>query len=517
MNKNIPIHSLVWIGAAILVFSYTTLHAETVSVEVQENIDLLVKTNKCVGCILTGADLNRLNLSGAELQNSDLSNATFYLADLTGANLTGAILNGTQFGGADLADADLRGADLRGVKLGGAYLVGCKFDGSFSEMTVSDDTALQEVVQTTYLPDQTKPKKKPEQKQVNIADRRDFGPTPPQQETVQKASEPGPAGDTMSQNAPPIKTVSLIEKPIVTLVPKRDAISPEPSPAATAKEVIAAQEGTPSEPILSKTQKKMPEEAVPALTTQSKQVVASSPEMEVESGDDTAPDNPGSGESVAAEDATRSPTQSDSEQVDSNDEQKEVAGLAKPENEAATTPQPSSTEKNNGTPPHTDTSLSSESTDETPEIVSIEEKDIPLASQEAAEKREPPETIKDAAEVVPRDDNALIKRLKKKRTCYQCDLAGIDLAGVNLDGADLEGSDFSGANLEKTDFEDANLKGVSFKNANLKNADFTRADLYKADFTGADVTGATFKKSLVDETIFLDTIGYDSLMISPPQ
>ena len=152
------------------------LYSANVSVEVQENIDSLVMTNSCVDCNLTGADLNRLNLSGADLRGADLSNATFYLADLSDANLSGAILQGTQFGGADLAGADLRNADLRGVKLSGAYLVGCKFDGSFTEVAVSDTGAELETVEKTYIPDDSVPKKVPEKKQVNIAERRDFGP-----------------------------------------------------------------------------------------------------------------------------------------------------------------------------------------------------------------------------------------------------------------------------------------------------------------------------------------------------
>ncbi len=218
MNTNIKHLSVPGIFFILFFASVSTLYSANISVEVQENIDLLIKTNQCVDCNLAGADLNRLNLSGADLRGADLSNATFFLADLSNANLSRAILRGTQFGGADLADADLRKADLRGVKIAGAYLVGSQFDGTFSDVPVSDDNDVQEVVEKTYIPDDSVPKKVVENKQVNIADRRDFGPVPPQIDPSMETAPDMQQGGPVKQSAPPKKIVSPVKE--ITLQPE---------------------------------------------------------------------------------------------------------------------------------------------------------------------------------------------------------------------------------------------------------------------------------------------------------
>ncbi|MCB2214687.1 pentapeptide repeat-containing protein [Desulfofustis glycolicus] len=109
--------------------------------QVRNNIDTLIKTNSCAGCELRGADLNRLDLTGADLRDADLSGASLYLVNLADADLRGANLQGAQFGGADLANADLRGADLQGAVFAGAYTVGTKMDDEPGLAEAELDTA----------------------------------------------------------------------------------------------------------------------------------------------------------------------------------------------------------------------------------------------------------------------------------------------------------------------------------------------------------------------------------------
>ena len=198
---------------SLLFFSFlicSPSHSQQVSIKLQENIDQLIRTNSCVKCDLSGADLNRMNLSGADLRDSDLTNTTFFLADLSGANLSGAVLRGSQFGGADLAEADLRGADLRGAQMSGAYLGGALLDSSPSEATTLEESVTQPPAQTS----QPSPKETDEN-QVVIGKRKDFNPVPP---TLTPSGKDKPVENMMvtDSDAPPIKTVALIDEPILT-------------------------------------------------------------------------------------------------------------------------------------------------------------------------------------------------------------------------------------------------------------------------------------------------------------
>ena len=193
---------------SLLFFSFlicSPSHGQNVSIEVQENIDQLIRTNSCVNCDLSGADLNRMNLSGADLRDSNLTNTTFFLADLSGANLSGADLNGSQFGGADLAEADLRGADLRGAEMSGAYLRGALLDDSPSDATTQEEGDTQPPAHTP----QTAPEETDEN-QVVIGKRMDFNPVPP---TLTPSGKNKPVEKILATtiDAPPIKTVALID------------------------------------------------------------------------------------------------------------------------------------------------------------------------------------------------------------------------------------------------------------------------------------------------------------------
>ena len=200
--------------AFMVIFSCAPAFSEAdVSVEVQENIDTLIKTNTCTGCNLAGADLNRINLSGADLRNADLTGATFFLADLSNANLSGAILRGTQFGGADLAQADLRGADLRGAHITGAYTVGSLMDGKVVDRETLDKDSEVSLYEKVFIPDDDKAKELPDKQEVKISKRRDFDPVPPviKETKLQKGDgEQGPSALAYEQDAPPVKAVAPV-------------------------------------------------------------------------------------------------------------------------------------------------------------------------------------------------------------------------------------------------------------------------------------------------------------------
>ncbi|WP_339459844.1 pentapeptide repeat-containing protein, partial [Nodularia spumigena] len=85
--------------------------------------------------ILSSADLNGADLSGAYLIRANLRGADLIRANLRGADLSGAYLSRANLSGADLIranliDANLRGANLRGANLRGAYLMGANLRGA---------------------------------------------------------------------------------------------------------------------------------------------------------------------------------------------------------------------------------------------------------------------------------------------------------------------------------------------------------------------------------------------------
>ncbi|MCI5144262.1 MAG: hypothetical protein D3923_01750 [Candidatus Electrothrix sp. AR3] len=96
--------------------------------EIQKNFNRLISTKACRGCNLSGAILNRVDLSGVNLEGANLEGAKLNLTNLSGANLRNANLKAAALGGADLAGADLRGANMNGAIVGGAYITDTKLD-----------------------------------------------------------------------------------------------------------------------------------------------------------------------------------------------------------------------------------------------------------------------------------------------------------------------------------------------------------------------------------------------------
>ncbi len=99
--------------------------------EIQKDENLLITGD------LSGADLRKMNLSGANFLGTDLSGADLRDADLSGTNFANAVLTGANLYKMDLSTANLKGAildnaDLTSANLrfldlsGGTYLDGAK-------------------------------------------------------------------------------------------------------------------------------------------------------------------------------------------------------------------------------------------------------------------------------------------------------------------------------------------------------------------------------------------------------
>ncbi|MFT4975176.1 MAG: hypothetical protein ACI8S6_001063 [Myxococcota bacterium] len=89
----------------------------------------LAHTGRLRGAQLSGAQLERLDLSGTDLRGADLSDARLRWCDLSGADLRGANLRGADLSYANLTDADLRDADTEGIRTSCARMGGAMWEG----------------------------------------------------------------------------------------------------------------------------------------------------------------------------------------------------------------------------------------------------------------------------------------------------------------------------------------------------------------------------------------------------
>ncbi len=121
----ISLQVLIFIANAHPAFSAASATSE-------ENLEQLIKTRKCRDCVLSGLNMNRLDLSGVDLQGADLSQSQLNLTNLSATNLKDTRLKGASFVGADLEGADLRGADFQDTTFSWAYLHGARMDGELN-------------------------------------------------------------------------------------------------------------------------------------------------------------------------------------------------------------------------------------------------------------------------------------------------------------------------------------------------------------------------------------------------
>ena len=81
-----------------------------------------------------------------------------------------------------------------------------------------------------------------------------------------------------------------------------------------------------------------------------------------------------------------------------------------------------------------------------------------------------------------------------------CNLAGADLKGADLEwaflkSANLSGSNLKGLNLSGAYLQMADLKGANLTGANLENADLSKANLKGADLKGSICYGTNFSEA----------------------
>ncbi len=214
---------ILYLSLLLVLFFTSRLSAEQAQLDetVSNNLKILIETNACPGCDLSGVNLNRVDLSRANLEGANLFRAKLYLANLSNANLRNANLREAGFGGSDLAGADFRGADLRRTAFAGAYLAGAKFDGKFISSRLSTGEGMPVIEEKIYVEDSVKSKQLPERQDVKIRGRRDF-------------EEPPPA-------IPPPLVSSQVDKDIADIeqdASKVTEVIPESSMALTEKEPV---------------------------------------------------------------------------------------------------------------------------------------------------------------------------------------------------------------------------------------------------------------------------------------
>jgi uncharacterized protein YjbI with pentapeptide repeats len=133
----------------LLLLSLTIAPIIPAKAEKPGDIRLLLNSNRCSYCDLSGIELSNLsllnanlnnvdfsrtvlteaNLTKANLSSSDLSHANFQGIILQGANLSNSNLSGINLSNANLNEANLTNANLVSANLSGASLKNAKFSG----------------------------------------------------------------------------------------------------------------------------------------------------------------------------------------------------------------------------------------------------------------------------------------------------------------------------------------------------------------------------------------------------
>lgn len=88
----------------------------------EKQVQVLKKTNNCKKCDLSGAKLDKLDLSYADLSSANLSGADLTNTILMGSNLAKANLSGANLTGVNLFEANLSGANVSNANLTKVYL-----------------------------------------------------------------------------------------------------------------------------------------------------------------------------------------------------------------------------------------------------------------------------------------------------------------------------------------------------------------------------------------------------------
>ncbi len=467
------------------------------------NVEILLDKNSCPQCNLSGAELNRFDLSGANLEGADLTRAKMYLANLSGANLRRANLQEAQFGGADLGGADLRGANLTGTSFAGAYMSGTLLEGKMVETTPYAADDISDVEQKVYVDDTEKPKRNPQTEDLTILDeeKKEIAPVPELVAVEGNDPEPmvqdGGYGE-VEQNQDTVSDTGEVEQEFTVA----DKTEPKSNPQ-TDKVTILDDE------------KKQKTDAATLVTEENNEVTALASEAE-----NLPP--------VLQDETYKEVVQNKSVAPDSK--MLPAINTVRIMNESVTATEP--TRIMIGDVKEQDVESELESVQEENMVVEDNSEQLEVekgTTETVAEEIVAEETVVENVEIVNEVIAALeapvlseeilrnLERLLDDNKCYGCNLVGVNLTGENLDSADLEGANLTDAVLVDADLEDANLKQANLTNVDLTGAELTGADLYKANLTKANLSGATFEGTMVDDAIMTDVKGYQQnmLMMAP--
>lgn len=498
----------------------------SMSTEVQGNITTLQQTKSCPQCDLSGANLIRMDLSGANLEGANLSRAKLNLTNLTGANLRGADLREVGFGGADLAEADLRGADLRGTTFAGAYMSGVLLDGELITTKPYADDQVSDVEETIYVEDTVKPKIATKTEEMSISPRRDFEEIPPvlPEENIQMVEETEDDENGVGESL--IKDLTAGSE---VLVPQQSVAAPEAKMAPSIQQVRmpAPDLGNSSTTAINDMRDDQEEVTIQKENSdeQYSAVTSNSQISKIENGeginDDTA--TIVNDQQIEANITYGAETEvvvlepiSKKEMIIAEIENESQRNTEGPdETIAKSLPETENVTDKNGV----DSLVASVEQAEVPKkqlsddmesiSVKLTEKD---KTEEVALKNLDPTTEENFSST----DSEVIENVESlldTNQCYGCNLEGADLSGKDLEESDLEGANLRRANLREADLDGANLKGANLSEADLRKADLDRADLYKADLSGADLTEASLDETLIDDAVLTGVKGYQQKTI----
>ena len=469
------------------------------SAEVQKNISVLKETKSCLNCDLSGANLNRLDLSEANLAGANLSRSSMALTDLSGANLQNTDLREAVFTGADLADTDMRGADLTGTSFAGAYMIGALMDGEMLSTKPYAKDNISDIEESIYVEDTVKSKTPQMTDELTIGNRRDFEETPPvvPTENISKKSLQSPPATVL------VEDTSIVEEEVIIIesFPNESAVAPAAKAAPAMNQVRIREEVVPVKlPIIEEIKKEKSSEVLPETID----------EQEVLSGENKI-DEAFEKDSVVIT-RTQDPSVEVNESKIESSEYSEIAA-----NNTSPVEELESNMELQETPVSSELTVAGDPEDlktENPQTISEEITAVEVTEEVTAKSNDEPSgvlekvlTMFSAAE--PSSEvmkNASI--LLDTNRCYGCNLQGVNLSGENLGEADLEGADLSNAILKDVDFEEANLKGANLSGTDLTGADLSEADLYRADLSGANLTDASLEKALLDDANLTGVKGY---------
>ena len=486
--------------------------------EVQKNFKQLIETRSCVNCDLAGVNLVRMDLGKVNLQGANLAGARLNLANLAGANLRNANLQGAELGGADLAGADLRGANLTGAVVEGAYFGGTQMSGQVVSEKPYQQEGLPGVEEKVYVRDETQSKPTPYTQEVVVEKRQDFEETPPVVEQSPEATAMTPssveAAGQQTTASKKLPTMAKAKVPADAVARAREASAsqaaakpPAPAVAPAAKThgqpTVARQPGPPVEQQVQEQDRETPtqarspkKKAMPAGLAAGSAVAAMIDQitMDQEQPASQAPEEPEQENTPVA----AAPSPANKAPVHQEVAQSPAArpAMPQPAQQQTAEPVPPAVPPAAPTAPSPDGGLAvagesdKDSAGTPPGKATAESVAGDVAAAVVASL---PATPEDKARA------ALLERLLDDNRCPECDLAGVDLKGKDLEEADLERANLAGADLRAADLSDANLKGADLHGANLQEADLRGADLYRANLQGADLTGARLDDVLLDD------------------